>query len=199
MPGTDSTSPASVRLETSPTGLHAQVLGLTSALVIEADPGTANRYQSHPDALPEFACRTLPVPGRAQRPTGGTPPAPPAPYGSQLRVLRLALAATGEYTQQLGGGSVATTLSSMVTLVNSLNAVYERDLAVRLQLVGNTDQLIFTNAATDPYNNGDVVSLANDNQAVVDNAIGTGNYDLGHVLGYLSGGYSGVAYVEVTC
>ncbi|MDB5268080.1 MAG: hypothetical protein JWP58_1120 [Hymenobacter sp.] len=190
---------ASVRLETSPAGLHAQVLDLTSALSIEAAPGTANRYQSHPDALPEFACQALPVPGRARRPAGGTPPTPPAPYGSQLRVLRLALAATAEYTQQLGGNSVATTLASMVTLVNALNAVYERDLAVRLQLVGNTDQLIFTNAATDPYDNGDVVSLANDNQAVVDNAIGAGGYDLGHVLGYLGGGYSGIAYVDVTC
>ncbi|GAB3849937.1 hypothetical protein GCM10028822_14570 [Hymenobacter terrigena] len=190
---------ASVRLETSPAGLHAQVLAPTSALSIEADPGTANRYQSHPDALPEFACQALKVPGRARRPTGGTPPVPPPPYGSQLRVLRLALAATGEYTQQLGGNSVATTLASMVTLVNSLNAVYERDLAVRLQLVGNTDQLIFTDAATDPYDNSDVVGLANGNQAVVDNAIGSGSYDLGHVLGYLAGGYSGIAYMDVTC
>ena len=190
---------ASVRLETSPAGMHAQVLNLTGTLVIEADPGTANRYQSRPDALPEFACGALPVPGRVQRPTGGTAPTPPAPYGSQLRVLRLAMAATGEYTQQLGGNTVATTLASMVTLVSSLNAVYERDLAVRLQLVGNNDQLIFTDAATDPYNNSDVVSLANGNQAVVDNAIGTGNYDLGHVLGYLSGGYSGIAYVKVAC
>ncbi|WP_216680401.1 reprolysin-like metallopeptidase [Hymenobacter siberiensis] len=190
---------ASVRLETSPAGIHAQVLNLTSTLVIEADPGTANRYQSHSDALPEFACGALPVPGRVQRPAGGTAPTPPAPYGSQLRVLRLAMAATGEYTQQLGGNTMANALASMVTLVNSLNAVYERDLAVRLQLVGNNDQLIFTDATTDPYTNNNLASLLTENQSKIDQVIGSGNYELGHVLGYRSGGYSGVAYVDVTC
>lgn len=188
-----------VRLETSPAGLHAQVLTPTGPLSVLADPRAANRYEVRTDTPVDFTCQALPVPGRAQGSLGGTAPVPPAPYGSQLRTLRLALAATGEYTQNFGGGTVAGTLASMATLVNSLNAVYERDLAVRLQLVANNDLLVFTDGTTDPYDNSSANTMLNANQTVVNSAIGVANYDLGHVLGYLSGGYSGVACVGVVC
>ncbi|WBA43808.1 reprolysin-like metallopeptidase [Hymenobacter canadensis] len=187
------------RLEWTPVGLHAQVLGPAGTVSVLADADTPGRYQSRPDEIPEFDCRALPVPGEAQRPAGGTPPAAPAPYGGQLRTLRVAMAATGEYVQRLGGGTVQATLASMVTLVSSMNAVYERDLALRLQLVANTDQLIFLDAATDPYDNASPRALMDTNRTVVDNAIGSASYDLGHVLGYRSNGYSGVAYVGVVC
>jgi hypothetical protein len=190
----------SVRLETAPAGLHAQVMapdGQTQALA--PDPAAPGLYRSQPETIPVFDCQALPVPGRSQRPQSGVGAAPPAPYGSQLRTLRLALAATGEYSQTIGGGTVSGTLTKMANLVNTLNAVYERDLAMRLQLVANNDLLVYTNAAGDPYDNSSPVNLMNANQAVVDGAIGAGNYDLGHVLGYRSGGYSGVAYVGVVC
>ncbi|AII53064.1 reprolysin-like metallopeptidase [Hymenobacter sp. APR13] len=187
------------RLEWTPAGLHAQVLGPAGVVSVEADAETPGRYQSRLGEIPEFDCRALPVPGQARRPAGGTPPPAPAPYGGQRRTLRLAMAATGEYVQSLGGGTKDNTLGTMVTLVNSLNAVYERDLSLRLQLVANTDALIFTDAAADPYDNSSPTALMNTNRTVVDNAIGSANYDLGHVLGYRSGGYSGVAYVGVVC
>jgi hypothetical protein len=87
----------------------------------------------------------------------------------------------------------------MATLVNSLNAVYERDMGMRLQLVDNNDQIIYLDPATDPYENNTPLTLLNANQAVVDGAIGKSKYDLGHVLGYRSNGYSGVASVGVVC
>jgi hypothetical protein len=188
---------ATVRLETSPAGLHAQVLTLTSSFSIEA--AGAGRYQSRADAPGEFSCQALPVPGRAVRATASSAPPPPAPYGNQLCTLRLALSATGEYTQNLGQGTVSGALASMASLVNSVNAVYERDLAVRLQLVSNDDRLIYTNAATDPFDNNNPSSLMASNQTVLDQAIGNASYDLGHVLGYRNGGYSGLAYVDVVC
>ncbi|MBO2010748.1 reprolysin-like metallopeptidase [Hymenobacter negativus] len=188
-----------VRLETSPAGLHAQVTSLTGTLTIAADPAATNRYQSAADAPDGFTCQALPVLGRAARPTSGNAPPPPTPYGSQLRTLRLALAATGEYTQNLGGGTVAGTLASMASLVNSVNTVYERDLALRLELVPNNDLLIYSRTTTDPYDNNDPTSLMNSNQAVVDGTIGNGSYDLAHVLGFRSGGYSGIAYIDVVC
>jgi hypothetical protein len=188
-----------VRLENSPAGLHAQVLDPSGPVSIEAAPGASNRYQTHLDAPVGFDCRALPIPGVARRTTTGLVPPPPAPYGTQLRTLRLALSATGEYTQALGGGTVAGTVASMASLVNDMNAVYERDLTVRLQLVANTNLLVSTNPATDPYDNSNPAALMESNQAVVDAAIGMANYDLGHVLGYYNGGYSGIAYVGVVC
>ena len=191
---------ATVRLETDPSGLHAQVLTPGGeALALAPDPAAPGRYRNRPETTPAFDCHALTVPGQAQRPQSGEGAAPPAPYGSQLRTLRLALAATGEYTQNLGGGTVSGTLASMATLVNTVNAVYERDLAMRLQLVANNNLLIFTDAATDPYDNSSPSNLLNANQAVVTGAIGLNSYDLGHVLGYYRGGYSGVAYVGKVC
>ncbi|MCC3154237.1 M12 family metallo-peptidase [Hymenobacter sp. BT770] len=188
-----------VRLETGPAGLHAQVTGPTGVHSILADPAAANRYESRQDAPVKFDCKALPNPTAQQPLLRTTASAPTAPYGSQLRTMRLALAATGEYTRQLGGGTVAGTVASMVTLVSQLNAVYERDLALRLQLVANTDLLVYLDPATDPFDNSSPVALMNANEAVVNAAVGVSNYDLGHVLGYMSGGYSGIAYVGVVC
>ena len=191
---------ASVRLETDPGGLHAQILTPGGEAVgLAPDPAAPGRYHSRPEPVPAFDCRALAVPGRAARSQSGVGAAPPAPYGGQLRTLRLALAATGEYVQNLGGGTVSGTLASMATLVNSLNAVYERDLAMRLQLVANNNLLIYPDAATDPYDNANLSTMLDGNQAVVDGAITGAAYDVGHVLGYRGNGYSGVAYVGVIC
>jgi len=189
----------SARLAWTPAGLQAQVLTPTSMVRVATDAATPGRYQSRPEASVDFECLALPGTGSAQRPLGGTPPTAPAPYGAQLRTLRLALAATGEYVQNLGGGSITSTVTSMVTLVNNINAVYERDLSLRLQLVANTDQLIYLDPTTDPYDNSSPVNLMNANDNIVKGIIGAANYDIGHVLGYRNNGYSGVAYVGVVC
>ncbi|HLK97561.1 MAG TPA: M12 family metallo-peptidase, partial [Hymenobacter sp.] len=185
------------RLTWTPVGLHAQVLTPTTTVNVATDPSTPGRYQSRPEVSVDFECLTLPEP--AERLLGGTPPVAPAPYGAQLRTLRLALAATGEYVQNLGNGSIVGTVASMVTLVNNINAVYERDLSLRLQLIANTDQLIYLDPATDPYDNSSPVDLMNVNDNIVKGIIGAANYDIGHVLGYRNNGYSGVAYVGVVC
>ncbi|WP_078062964.1 reprolysin-like metallopeptidase [Solirubrum puertoriconensis] len=190
---------ATVRLEWLATGLHAQVTTPQGVLAIGTEAQAPGRYQSRQQTPTDFNCQAIELTGNDARPMGGTPPTAPAPYGTQLRTLRLALAATGEYVQSLGGGSVAGTLASMVTLVNSINAVYERDLSMRLQLVADTDKLIYLDANSDPYDNSSPSALMNANDAVVNNALGAGTYDIGHVLGYRSGGYSGVAYVGVVC
>ncbi len=74
-------------------------------------------------------------------------PAPARPTGATLRVYRLALGATAEYTAAVSGtnpGTVAQALAAMVTSINRCSAVYERDLAIRFVLVNNTDKLVYT-------------------------------------------------------
>ncbi len=120
--------------------------------------------------------------------------------GTTLRTYRLAMAATGEYTTffRLAGDTdvqaVARALAAINTTMNRVNAVYERDVSVRMILVTNTDLLIYTNAATDPYVNtsGDL----NANQANIDAVIGSPNYDIGHLVG--TGG-GGVASLNSPC
>lgn len=115
-----------------------------------------------------------------------------------LRTYRLACAATAEYTAYHSAGTptVAEGLAAVVTAINRVTGVMEKELALQLELVAENDQLIFTNASTDPYTNDDVNDMLSQNQVTVDSIIGSGNYDLGHVVG-TSGG--GIAYVDVAC
>ncbi|MCK6604867.1 MAG: M12 family metallo-peptidase [Ignavibacteriaceae bacterium] len=112
-----------------------------------------------------------------------------------LRTYRLANACTGEYST-FHGGTVPLVLAAMVTSLNRINGVYEREVGVRMLLVNNNDQIIFLNASTDPYTNNNGSTMLGQNQTTCDNIIGSANYDIGHV--YSTGG-GGVAYLRSVC
>ncbi len=105
----------------------------------------------------------------------------------ELRTYRLAVATTGEYTIY-HGGTVPLALAEMVTAINRVNTIFEAEIAVRMILVANTDLIIFTNPATDPFTNGNTGAMIDENPATVNNAIGFNNYDVGHVFGTNAGG-----------
>jgi len=124
----------------------------------------------------------------------------------KLRTYRLALAGTGEYSeyhineQGVGFGTdeqkKAVVLAAMTIAITRINALYENDLAISLQLVANNTDLIFLDPDTDPYDNFDAVSMLGQNQTTCDNVIETGNYDIGHVF---STGSDGVATLKSVC
>jgi hypothetical protein len=115
--------------------------------------------------------------------------------GDQLRTYRLALACTGEYAQ-FHGGTVSGALAAMNTSMVRVNGVFERDIAVRMIIVDNNDQLVFLNASTDPYTNNDGGSMLGQNINTCNSVIGSANYDIGHVF---STGGGGVAYLQSPC
>jgi len=109
-----------------------------------------------------------------------------------LRTYRIAVAADGEFTAFHGGTKVLA-LAAVVTMINRVNEVYLRDLAIRLELVNDNDKLIYVDAATDPYANDDTdVDL---NTKVIDDAIGNDSYDIGHIVGTGGGGVAGFGVV----
>jgi len=118
-----------------------------------------------------------------------------ASTGGNLRTYRLVVAATGEYTA-FHGGTKAAGQAAIVTTVNRVNQVYENDLSIRMVLVGNNIDVVYTDGTTDPYSNGDGLAMLDENQTECDTTIGSSNYDIGHVV---STGGGGVASVGVPC
>ncbi|MBT8321296.1 MAG: proprotein convertase P, partial [Eudoraea sp.] len=94
-----------------------------------------------------------------------------------LRRYRIAVSTTGEYTAY-HGGAVADALAAINATLTRVNEVFEADLAVALELVANNDQLIFTDAATDPYGG----NLNTETQNTINTTIGALNYDVGHLF-----------------
>lgn len=113
--------------------------------------------------------------------------------GEDLKTYDIAIAATGEYTQY-HGGSKTTALSAITTTINRMNEIYQRDLSIKLRLVSGVTTL-YSDAATDPYPSTGS-NLLNENQTVLDNLIGSENYDVGHLF---TTGDGGLAVVEAAC
>lgn len=112
----------------------------------------------------------------------------PVVPGSVLRTYRLAVGATGEYTEKNGGADGA--FSAIVSTINRVNEVYERDLAIRLELIDRQRDLIQTDKDKDGYTNDSPSTLADENQPKIDDLIGSAAYDIGHVFGTGPGGYA---------
>ncbi|MBC7446723.1 MAG: T9SS type A sorting domain-containing protein [Hymenobacteraceae bacterium] len=202
---------ASVRCDLTPLGFHAQILSRTMG-TIYVDPVSISdpthylsfyRHDMNRAARGGHgACGFVPPTTDRARSAGapaheaaGTPAAlrPQVAAGNTLRSYRLALAATRENVIARGGTSVSA-LASMTTSVNRVVGVYEKELAVRMILVPNTDTLIATSTST--YANNDGFTMLSQNQRRVDRLIGTANYDIGHVF---STGGGGVADLGCVC
>ncbi|MBC8883785.1 hypothetical protein H9X57_11820 [Flavobacterium piscinae] len=96
---------------------------------------------------------------------------------STLRTFRLAVSTTGEYTAYFGG-TKAQALAAINATMTRVNGVFEKDFAVRMVLIANTDLVIYTNASTDPY----TTSYNSQVQSTLTSVIGEANYDIGHLF-----------------
>lgn len=129
----------------------------------------------------------------------------PAPFrlaaktSNFIYTYRLAVAATTEYAQKISKNTVVDktkVLSEIMSTINRVNAVFERDLAIRLILVSG-ENLVFTDSSTDGFTNNDIELLLTENQSKIDEIIGSDNYDVGHIFGTVGGGLAQVGAVCV--
>lgn len=116
----------------------------------------------------------------------------------QLRSYRLAQATTGEYSSYHGASNSSQSglvMTAVVNVINRINEVYEAEVAVRLILINNTDQVFYYNSVTDGYANNGSSSDLSANQTNCTSVIGSSNYDIGHVFGTGDGGIAGLGVV----
>lgn len=191
---------ATIRFDMGPNGFHAQVLTVNGSYYI--DPyarGEINNYISYfRTDLPRAETFLCEVP---DNPTNMRPEnVQAACLGTDLRTYRLAVACTGEYAQAPGvaaGANPATLHNAIVTTVNRVVGVYEKEVSIRMVLVATNNLVEFLDAATDPFNgNNNANTLINESQVVIDNFIGSANYDIGHTF---STGGGGLAQLNSPC
>ena len=193
-------SPAFVKWDITPQGLHAMIMrpGLPTVYIDPAIMGNDQYYvvYSRNDFVfnEDIDCQTktlLRKVGSKFQSEENTPES----FGScELHSYRLALSATGEYTQ-FHGGTVALAQAAQVTTMNRVNGVFEKDMAITMTIIPNNNLLIFTDGGTDPFTNGNPGNMINQNQTETDGTIGSANYDIGHVFGTNSGGLAGLGVV----
>lgn len=117
--------------------------------------------------------------------------------GGNLRTFRLAIAANGEFTARHGG--VTPAFARVVNYVATINVIYRRELSIHFNLVSGTS-IVFPDPVTDPYTTNDQGLNLGENQVVLDNEIGSANYDVGHLLGYEGNNSgAGLASFESVC
>uniref|UniRef100_UPI0039A5A977 reprolysin-like metallopeptidase n=1 Tax=Ornithobacterium rhinotracheale TaxID=28251 RepID=UPI0039A5A977 len=115
----------------------------------------------------------------------------PLKTDAKRRTYRTAIAVTGEYTKY-HGGTKEKALAAINASLTHVNAVLEKELSVHLELIPNEDEIIFTEAQTDPFTEAQIGikngTWSRELQELLDDKIGNANYDLGHLLGASFGG-----------
>ncbi len=184
-----------IRINTGPKGIHATIFSKEDGMVY-IDPESPGKYLSYsvrdykksnpwPAIADEIIAHTD-AHNTYQRTTSNA---------GKVRRYTVAIAATGEFTQY-HGGTVADGLSAIVTILNRVEEIYKRDLAITFTLADDNDLIIFTDGTNDPFSNNSAGALIDESQEVIDSLIGNDNYDMGHVF---STGGGGLAFLGSVC
>jgi hypothetical protein len=110
---------------------------------------------------------------------------------ASYKTMRLALSCTAEYANAFNATSsadVGLVIAAMNATMTRVNGVYEKDIAVHLNMINNTS-IIYYDPTTDPYS--DAANMNNWNaelQANLTSVVTAANYDIGHMFGASGGG-----------
>ncbi|MDZ4806706.1 MAG: M12 family metallo-peptidase [Bacteroidota bacterium] len=177
-----------IRFSVSPLGFHGMILS-DKRPTIYIDPLGDDYYMvvsraDVQDYRQPFGCETL----TSISEDANTTVALRNADDGRLRTYRLALVASGEFSQYWLNGTETTdaqrkgkVLAAMNNQITRVNGIYERDFGVRLILIANNDAVIYLNAATDPIGTSSG-SWNSQTQTTCTNVIGSANYDVGHLV-----------------
>ncbi len=121
-----------------------------------------------------------------------------------LQKFRIAISVTGEYTQfhnddnAANGDAKADALAAINATLTRVNQIFETDMAITFELIGNNNLIIYDKPETDPYSDANIGADDNNSdntngwslqvQNTLTAVIGNGAYDIGHLFGASGGG-----------
>ena len=196
---------AILRLDTTSSGLHAMVLMQGRSILIDPYDAAGQTLLSYePNGGKPLQCNFGDIYDSASPLARFSPRLAPrltADYKfpvplSQLRIYRTALLLTSSYVAQYDGTSAAA-VAAATTQMNRVNAIYERDLNIRLQISGT---VVYTTAASQPFpaaDESDSVKILDAAGRILADKIGTANFDVGEGFTGIGGG--GVAALGSVC
>lgn len=120
--------------------------------------------------------------------------------GNDLKTMRLAQSCNAEYSNYFGATSpdqVGLVLAAFNATLTRCNGIYEKDLALHLNLIANTADVIYYNPSTDPYSTTQS-SWNSTLQSTLNSVIGASGYDIGHLF-CASGGNGNAGCIGCVC
>tara|TARA_B100000809_G_scaffold252838_2_gene288047 strand:- start:33956 stop:37279 length:3324 start_codon:yes stop_codon:yes gene_type:complete len=125
----------------------------------------------------------------------------------KLRTYRLALSCTGEYgdfhwrDQGIEPSAIdaikkEAVLAAMNISMTRINGVFEKEVALTMQLIPGNEALIFLDPDTDGYTSDNDSKMLGEVQDKCDDLFGSAGYDIGHLF---TTGESGAALVSSPC
>ncbi len=183
-----------IRFSVSHKGIHSMMSATNRGGAVFMEKGVKNTYVLYHakdrTSKDMFVCKTVPQIPELNNLLGAQPV-----DDQVLRKFRLAVAASGEYTN-FHGGTKVDALAAINATVTRINEILENDLAITLELIGTTDEVIYTDATTDPFTG----SLSAQTQNTLDTVIGDENYDIGHLFNQQDNALDGNAgFVGAVC
>lgn len=101
------------------------------------------------------------------------------------RTYRLAIATTAQYTNSSAVGGVAGAISRITTATNTMNEIYQREVATTFVLIDDLESIIQTDENTQPYDNSIIAlggELLGPNHAALVDILGVDGFDIGHIF-----------------
>jgi Metallo-peptidase family M12 len=199
---------ATARFDWLPTGFHAIILASSGTVLIapyaEGNTGDYITYwkKDAANTTDPIGCGVKDWESAGSPASQGNVPAVIA--GGILRTYRLALACTNEYAVAVGGNTVAGTIAAETSIINLVNGVFEREVAIHMNMIDNTAVTYAgdnfscggaCNASNDPYTNSNCAGMLGENHDNLTHVIGADKYDIGHVFSTCNGGNGGVGTV----
>jgi hypothetical protein len=197
---------ASGRVDISPKGFRGMIYTSQGRVFIDPDRknSTVGRYLSRTDrgsrSSNNFQCGTNQL-ARNQSFSPVLNNRVENRIADSLLQYRLAVSATYEYatTPSINingaGSEVSDALAEINTAINRINVIYQRDLGIRLVLVGSGNLIDINNTSPLAGFDGDGIQLLLNNKSWIESDITVNQYDIGHVFSTGAGGLARVASV----